>query len=74
MLRNFETIKKSPFLNGNFLLSSPSANVSAEIWEFKIQDSKLGLTRGNPYFVSHHQHVIPPSVCEDWNLYPQFIA
>ena len=20
------------------------------------------------------QHVIPPSVCEDWNLYPQFIA
>ena len=27
----FETIKKSPFLNGNFLLSSPSANDSAEI-------------------------------------------
>ena len=32
----FETIKKSPFLNGNFLLSSHSANASAEIGKFKI--------------------------------------
>ena len=31
MLRIFEAIKKSPFLNGNFLLSSLPANASAEI-------------------------------------------
>ena len=37
----FETIKKSPFLNGNFLLSSPTANASAEIWKFKIQNSRF---------------------------------
>ena len=38
MLRIFETIKKSPFLSGNFLLSSPSANASAEIGKFKMKD------------------------------------
>ena len=36
MLRIFEAIKKSPFLNRNFLLSSPSANASAENGKFKI--------------------------------------
>ena len=40
MLRIFETIKKSPFLNRNFLLSSPSANASAEIWKFKMKDER----------------------------------
>ena len=38
MLRIFEAIKKSPFLNGNFLLCSPSANASAEIGKFKMKD------------------------------------
>ncbi len=36
----FETIKKSPFLNGNFLLSSPSANASAEIGKFKMKEER----------------------------------
>ena len=40
MLRIFEAIKKSPFLNGNFLLSSPSANASAEIGKFKRKDDR----------------------------------
>ncbi len=26
------------------------------------------------YFFHLLSYVIPPSVCEDWNLYPQFIA
>ena len=33
----FEAIKKSPFFNGNFLLSSSSANASAEIWKLKMK-------------------------------------
>ena len=40
MLRIFETIKKSPFLNGNFLLSSLPANASAEIWKFKMKEER----------------------------------
>ena len=40
MLRIFEAIKKSPFLNGNFLLSSRSANASAEIGKFKMKDER----------------------------------
>ena len=36
----FEAIKKSPFLNGNFLLSSSSANVSAENGKFKMKDER----------------------------------
>ena len=38
MLRIFEAIKKSPFLNGIFLLSSSSANASAENGKFKMKD------------------------------------
>ena len=30
--------------------------------QFKIQNSKLGLTRGNPYLAPLYQHVIPPSL------------
>ena len=44
MLRIFEAIKKSPFLNGNFLLSSSSANASAEIGKFKRKDDRGKLT------------------------------
>ena len=40
MLRIFEAIKKSPFLNGNFLLSSLPANASAEILKFKMKDER----------------------------------
>ena len=40
MLRIFEAIKKSPFLNGNFLLSSRSANASAEIGKFKMKEER----------------------------------
>ena len=40
MLRIFEAIKKSPFLNGNFLLSSLPANASAEIWKFKMKEER----------------------------------
>ena len=40
MLRIFEAIKKSPFLNGKFLLTSPSANASAEILKFKMKDER----------------------------------
>ena len=61
----FETIKKSPFLSGNFLLSSRSANASAEIWKFKIQDSKLNIKR----------HATEDDLSSDeWHLYTQFIA
>ncbi|MBQ1980513.1 MAG: hypothetical protein II226_04425, partial [Alistipes sp.] len=38
MLRIFEAIKKSPFLNGNLPLSSPSANASAENGKFKMKE------------------------------------
>ena len=51
MLRIFEAIKKSPFLNGNFLLSSPSANASAENGKFKMKDER-----------GKRKHVIPPSL------------
>ena len=40
MLRIFEAIKKSPFLNGNFLLSSPSPNASAENGKFKMTEER----------------------------------
>ena len=55
MLRIFEAIKKSPFLNGNYPFRTPSKNASAEI----------RLTH------NLFQNVMPqPSVTSaDWHLY-----
>ena len=44
MLRIFEAIKKSPFLNRNFLLSSLPANASAKIWKFKMKEERGKMT------------------------------
>ena len=55
MLRIFEAIKKSPFLNGNYPFPTPSKNASAEI---KLTHNLF-------------QNVMPqPSVTSaDWHLY-----
>jgi hypothetical protein len=65
MLRIFEAIKKSPFLNGNFLLSSSSANASAEIGKFKMKDERGKLKEKT-------RHATEDDLSSDeWNLYPQ---
>ena len=80
MLRIFEAIKKSPFLNRNFLLSSLPANASAENGKFKMKDErgKMKDEREGIYLIIKQalrlRHATEDDLSSDeWHLYPQNI-